>query len=112
VFAHSLVHVQAVRVAPQMGCALPKHLVHNDEYMSPAGPGTAQAASCNWISPQYQHVHFARHVLGLVYTKPVGHSMKIDTAHTGLHMDPIGAACVLLGDDEKVCTVWLARPCC
>ena len=81
-----------------MGCSLPKHLVHNEEYLSPSGPGVAQAAACLASTPQYAHVHFSRHVIGLVYTPPKGHKMEIDTAHTGLHMDPIGAACLLLAD--------------
>lgn len=81
-----------------MGCALPKHLLHSEDYLSPSGPGISQAAACLASNPQYPHVHFSRHVIGLVYTPPKGHGLLIDTAHTGLHMDPIGAACLLLAD--------------
>jgi hypothetical protein len=97
-YQHICMLLQAVRAAPHMGCALPRHLVHTEDYLSPAGPGLSQAASCIESTPQYPHVHFSRHVIGLVYTQPKRHKKSIDTAHTGLHMDPIGAACLLLAD--------------
>lgn len=68
--------------------------------MSPTGPGLSQAASCLASAPHYPHVHFSRHVIGLIYTEPKWHKQLIDTAHTGLHMDPIGAACLMLADGK------------